>query len=322
MRSVAFVGSLLVTAFASRTVLADEPPTPPPIVSEPTPSAVTVDSVHLRNGGLYRGQVTEIVPGDHVTVRTTDAETKRVPWAEIDRVIVASSPSIPPAPTATTPSAAVPPAMTGPRARVHVTSPRSVILYRKPAGTNSWVQACTSPCDQAMPLGDTYRVTGNGIAGSKEFHLVAKPDGQVEVSVDPQSTGGMVLGGIVGGVGATTAYVGFLAVLLGVSGSCQTFTTSSHCLTDGEAKDLRTGGLVALGVGAGLTAAGIVGFVMSAKTDVTQSPGHGEAAAHPPTRPLDAFVRQPTWKNASNSDQAVAVSAPTATFPFVFSGTF
>lgn len=86
--------------------------------TEPTPPAVRAaeaasDTVHLRNGGLYRGRIVEIVPGDHLTLIVEGGESKQVPWADVDRIVAAGSPSqpalvIPANPSA--PSVALPPA--------------------------------------------------------------------------------------------------------------------------------------------------------------------------------------------------------------------
>src|SRR5437867_644013 len=57
-------------------------PAPPAGGATHTVQVVTIDSVHLRNGTLYRGHVAEIVPGDHVTIKTEAGETKRIAWNE------------------------------------------------------------------------------------------------------------------------------------------------------------------------------------------------------------------------------------------------
>jgi hypothetical protein len=331
MRRAALVGILSLTAalLVPTEAFADEepPPLPPPAASEgataPT-ATTTIDAVHLRNGGLYRGRVTEIIPGDHVTVVVEKGETKRVPWAEVDRVIVASTAvPPPPSPGAAAPATpAVPAPMVGPRARVHISTKRNVLLYRRPAGSSNWVQACMSPCNQELPIGDTYRITGNGVAASKEFHLEANPGGVVDVTVDPPSTGGMVGGGFLAGAGATAAYVGLLMALVGAVDSNTCWDSGSCTHSKREAEDLRNAGLITMAVGTAITVGGLLIFISSAKTDITQSSGHGDSgAAAPPSRPLDAFLRQPSWKGASTSSERAA-AAPPAAFPVLFQGTF
>ncbi len=265
----------------------------------------TIDDVHLRNGGLYRGRVTEIVPGDHVTVIVEGGETKRIAWAEVDRVVVAApvgAPSTTTTPPAPAPAATPPPPMEGPRVRVHVTSDKPVLLYRRPAGTTTWVQACTSPCDVELPTGDTYRINGNGLQGTKEFNLQASGGGAVNIEVDPASTAGMVFGGTLSGIGWLVGYVG-LILAAGSSGSSYR-------------KDEGSAGLIALGIGVAAGVAGVLIFVSSAKTDIIQSSSKSGAGGTPP-RPLDAFARQPTWRTTAAAERP----AP-AIFPVLFEHRF
>jgi len=324
MKRAAFFLSLLCASAVPSIAFADDevPPLPPPSAASTPSASTTVDAVHLRNGGLYRGRVTEIVPGDHVTVIVAPSgETKRIPWPEVDRVIVASTP-VPPAPTTATPVPSTPTApapMVGPRARVHITAPKQVILYRRAAGTSSFQQACTSPCDLELPIGDTYRLAGNGLSQNKELHLAAGPNGFVDIVVDPPSTGGMILGGFIAGGGATAAYVGMLMALIGQSTSDQScYSTSSYrCENDkSDGESLRNAGLVTMLVGAGVTVLGVVVFINSASTDISQRAGGPGASA-----PNDAYLRRPTWKSVASSAEA-ANGAPAAAFPVLFSHSF
>jgi len=271
----------------------------------------TLDAVHLRNGGLYRGRVTEIVPGDHVSITVAGSnETKRVPWPEVDRVIVGQAGNIPPPPTATAQTPAASPAtpaapMVGPRARVHISSPKQVILYRRAAGTLGFAQACTSPCDEDLPTGDTYRLAGNGVSQTKEFQLPASTNGRVDIVLDPPSVGGMIGGGLLAGTGATAAYIGLIMALVGQEEKdkgCYVYSSGSCSSSDGES--LRNAGLVTMLIGAALTTVGIVVFINSASTDVNLK---GNA-------PAEAYVRTPTWKTAT--------TAQGATFPLLFTTHF
>src|SRR5262249_23659527 len=140
-----------------------------------------------------------------------------------DRVVVAAT-AIPP-PPASTPSTAggapatapLPAPMVGPRARVHITSREDVVLYRRPASSSGGGQACSSPCNEELPIGDTYRITGNGVAATKEFRLETSPSGTVELTVDPPSSGGKVVGGILTATGAIAAYMG---LFIGAGRNC------------------------------------------------------------------------------------------------------
>jgi F0F1-type ATP synthase membrane subunit c/vacuolar-type H+-ATPase subunit K len=328
MRRAFFLVSLIGASLVPSLALADDEP-PPPLpapTTATTPAAssasTTVDAVHLRNGGFYRGRVTEIVPGDHVTVVVAPGgETKRIPWPEVDRVIVASTP-VPPTPTASAPAASppTPPApMVGPRARVHITAPKQVILYRRAAGTSAFQQVCTSPCDLELPIGDTYKLAGNGLSQNKELHLAAGPGGFVDIVVDPPSTGGMILGGFIAGGGATAAYVGLLMALIGQAdaegNSCYS-STSACAERESDGKTIRNAGLVTMVVGAGITVLGVVVFINSASTDIGQRTGGGAAQA-----PNDAFLRKPTWRSVASSAES-ATGAPAAAFPLLFTHRF
>jgi hypothetical protein len=336
LAAVCLFSALVVPAIAHAE---DPPPLPPPTASTTATASGTIDTVHLRNGGMFRGHVTEIIPGDHVTIVVEGkAESRRIPWPEVERVIVAST-AVPPPPTASTPAPATPPTpapMVGPKARVHITSPKQVLLYRRPSGSTAFVQQCTSPCNEDLPIGDTYRVTGNGVAQSKEFHLEASPGGTVDVVVDPPSTGGMIFGGFMAGGGATAAYVGLLMTLVGAaeaakdcnratiprSSSSTSYYDASNCEDTKEtAEVVRNVGLVTMGVGAVLTAVGIVVFLNNAGTDITQKgASHGDAKADPP-RALDAYLRVPDYRGKRSSAEN-AVSAPPAVFPLLYTAHF
>lgn len=334
MRRAFFISTLLAASLVPSLALADDEAPPPLPAPSAAPSAsassasTTVDAVHLRNGGFYRGRVTEIVPGDHVTVVVAPGgETKRIPWADVDRVIVASTPvpplastpSSPATPAAPAASPPTPPApMVGPRARVHITAPKQVILYRKAAGTSSFQQACTSPCDMELPIGDTYKLAGNGLSQNKELHLAAGPGGFVDIVVDPPSTGGMILGGFIAGAGATAAYVGLIMTLVGHTAAQSTcYSQSSSCASESsDGATVRNAGVVTMIVGAGLTVLGVVVFINNASTDINQRIG-GPGA--PPAN--DAFVRKPTWRGVASSTES-ATGAPAAAFPVLFTHRF
>jgi hypothetical protein len=329
MRFVSVVGVLALLLLPSVARADDDddavPPLPPPQATATTtlsPTA-TVDTVHLRNGGLYRGRVTEIIPGDHVTIIVEGGSPTRIPWAQVERVIAASTP-IPRAPaTSAEPAAAIPeaePPMVGPKARVHITTSRSAILYRRPAGSGSWTKACASPCDRELPIGDTYRITGNGLPQSKEFHLDVGSAGFVDLVVDPPNTGGMVLGGMLAGTGGFTAWIGSLMALVGAGNAgrdCTTYSdgyydSRSSCERDKEnGPGLRDAGLVTMGVGAAVGVLGLVVFFNSATTDVDQRKNAG--SAH------DAFVRTPTFRGSTSTAEA---GVPAASFPVLFTRSF
>lgn len=293
-----------------------------PVVNEkPSAAPVTTDAVHLRNGGLYRGHVTEIVPGDHVTILVDHGDAKKIPWGDIEKVIVATT-AIPNGATAQGPAGdqvgarTIPPAsaptaapMNGPKVRVHITSATTVVLYRRVQGSTAWTQACTSPCNVDLPLGDSYRVNGNGVSQSSEFSLQGTPGSTVDIKVDGSSTGGMVLGGTLTGLGALVGYVGLLFVAVSLGDDY-----------NGDEKAARAGGLVAMGLGTLAMVGGLLVFLASAKTDVTQNQTGTNSGKKkdlgPGNRTIanDAWKRDPTWRSAE-------ATVPTQ-FPVLFSHAF
>ncbi len=307
---------------APKSALADDGAEPLPV--SPAQTAVVAvpvatapggrpDAVYLRSGGMVRGRVHEIIPGHHVTA-TLEAtgEVRIIPWAEIDRVVLGDATALPPPPGASilassAPSAPAP--MAGPRAHVHISTPKTVQLFRRPAGTTGWTNACASPCDIDLPLGDDYRVTGSGVAQSKEFRLQGAPGERLEIVVDPTSASGMVAGGLVAGTGAFAMYIGFLTTLVGVAQtnrSCSSYyySTTSQCLRDNrDGPAVRNVGLGILLAGTAAAVIGLVVVVNSAGTEVTQ---HG-AAAH---APKDAFLREPVWRGVATTNEAGTMVFP------------
>jgi hypothetical protein len=286
---------------------------PPAVVAVAPASGARPDAVYLRNGGMVRGRVHEIIPGHHVTA-TLEAtgEVRIIPWAEIDRVILGDATALPPPPGASILSAPAPSAplpMDGPRAHVHISTPKTVQLFRRPAGTTSWTNACASPCDLDLPLNDDYRVTGSGVAQSKEFHLQGAPGEHLEIVVDPTSASGMVAGGLLAGSGAFAMYVGFLTTLVGIAQTSQNcssyyYGSSQQCQSEHDnGPAVRNVGIGILAVGAAAAVVGLVVVVNSAGTDVTQ---HGAAAR----ATKDAFLREPVWRGPMATNDAGTMMFP------------
>ena len=280
------------------------PPSQPAAEGSVTESATaTIDMVHLRTGGMFRGRVTEIVPGDHVTILLTTGESRKIPWRDVERVIVAST-AIPPVATATPTAPATAP-MAGPRARVHMKTPHPAHLYRRAAGTTDFVTACNSPCDEDMPIGDTYRIGGSGFATTPEFRLNAAPGGSVELTVDGPSWAGIIGGGALTIGGGFTAYVGTLVAL---TGSACSSSNDGYRSNSDNCDSVRNAGLGALAVGVGMIVLGLVIVFPSMKTDFSQSAG---------TPAKDAFRRVPTWRTASSAEGGTP-----AAFPLLYEGRF
>jgi hypothetical protein len=293
MKQLAGIACSLVALSLAPVASADEDRPAPVVTEDPTALA---DTLHLKSSGIVRGRVTELVGGDHVTIVTPTGETRHVPWSDVEHLILVTNKfpkrraSRPPPQAAPAPE---PAPMVGRRARVHiVASGGSTYLYRQAAGTTDYVTACEAPCDLELPLGDSYKIGGNGLTTTPAFQLQERADGTVLLDVRGANWLGIVGGWTLIGVGGTVAYAGLL--LAGAS--------DDHDDNGGTA-------LGCIGVGGAALALGIVMYLNSSTTDVMQ-PKLGSSK--------DAFVRRPVWRSAS-SEQGRA--AP-ATFPVLFEQRF
>jgi hypothetical protein len=278
----------------------DQPaPSPPPQVVTTRDATSTVDAVTIRGAGEIRGRVTEVAPGDHVTIVTLPSgELKRIAWSQVERIVIgaAVAPAPVPAPQAPPPR---PPQPAGPVARVHIRSSGTLFLYQRAPNDADFALACTSPCDRDLPLGDVYKIGGSDIKTTSEFRLDGEPGSTIEISVSGPSWAGIVGGGLLTIAGGVSAYWGL--IVAGVGSSCST--------TDSGCRDLRNGGLAALAIGAGAMALGLLIVYPSMKSDVSQERALRDA-------PRDAFVRAPVWRNAD------VAGVPSLTTPFAYERRF
>lgn len=335
MRTAPLLAALLATlALGEARARAQEPELPslPPSTAPDTTAAPAApaaparaarlgyvpDTVFLASGGIVRGAVAETRPGDHVTIAMPTGEVRRIPWAEVDHVQLGATPSAPP----TTAIAAPPPdaRKNGPLVRVHIRSEQPVLLDRRPAGEETWVPACASPCDADLPLGDVYRLSGAGVRATSEFRLSGAEGGQVELSVDAATKRAWWVGAGIGGLGLVLDGYGLYIALLGSLVANQTcgglYSGSPQSCESSRARGatIRNVGLVMLIPG---TAAAIIGGAMMARnfrSGVSQS----EAGADAPSRPLDAFTRTPEAKALVPA----GVDGPATVWTPLFSGTF
>src|SRR5688572_18527288 len=99
MRIIPFIAFMALAMSAPCAVLAQEAPGPsaPEATAPVAPaSAVGADVVHLNNGGMVRGSVSEYLPGSHVVIMTATGESMRFTAAEIASVNVgAGTPAAP-----------------------------------------------------------------------------------------------------------------------------------------------------------------------------------------------------------------------------------
>lgn len=97
------------------------PYAPPAMYPSPPPAAVSTEViVTLRDGALYRGTPIERIPGDHLTIRLSTGEARRLAWVDI--VSESMAPAIPAArlPLPMTTLVRTPPKRWSPRLRFEV----------------------------------------------------------------------------------------------------------------------------------------------------------------------------------------------------------
>ena len=302
-------------------------PTPGPTAPAPQYAGVGVgsDIVVLKNGGMIRGTLVELLPNDHATVQLPSGQSAIIQWTEIHHIErgAAPTPSGTPTPApvlAPTPTAAK---MTGPTVLVHIDSPKhKIILSRRNPGEGEWMNACVSPCDVQMPLNNDYRIVGSGVTGSGEFNLEGAAGQRVIIKINAGTTFGLT-------AGLATAASGLLVVIVGlyvVAGAAAVNATSnlSSCLNgslsstssscrESDSSSGTTAGLVITGLG--LAAIGVGGVIAiinwrTGQSQEVQSPRQGMLSN-------DAWKRAPMWREASVLDRG-----PSATMTPLFTTSF
>jgi hypothetical protein len=234
-----------------------------------------LETVFLKNGGVVRGLLVEIIPGDHVTVQLPNGEFAKVAWSDVDRLERVGAPTPSPAPPPLTAPAV------GPKALVHIESPRHVTLDRKNPGEDQpWVTACESPCDAELPLDNEYRIVGTGVRPSSDFRLEASPGQRVVLEVNPSSKAVRAAGIVIGSLGITAVVTGIYlwAWTLPALSACTSGPYDNGC---DAFRSIGRAGLITAGAGA---LVGILGGVLffssnrSKTTETDSSPGAASAA--------------------------------------------
>lgn len=252
-------------------------------------------TVWTKDGGMFRGEIVERVPNDHITIKLATGETKRIEWKDVERDSV-GTPTLPAAPAA--PADAPEPRPTrksSPEAspqgvRVHLTGDAGLRLIRQTGisdfGSSAGGRAvsgtvahfeivCYAPCDLVVPRGGDYHVVADGKRGSAAFVL----DGESR-SIDARlgSSTGYVAGSWSLSLGLGSLLTAGL--LYWVESSREPLTTYDWN-TGAETKEPKSYGFAwaCLGVGALLTTIGIAALA-SNQNDVRVD-GHAVAARKP-----------------------------------------
>jgi hypothetical protein len=296
-------------------------PAPPQIYTTPPPgTAGTPDTVVLKNGGMIRGTLVEVLPNDHATVQLPSGQSAIIQWAEIHHIerggAPTAAPSVPPQ-GGLVPLPATTAPVTGPTVLVHIETQRRVTLDRRnPGDDQPWVTACESPCDVQLPLNNDYRIVGEGIWASGEFELDGNPGQRVVIKVNPATRFARTAGIVTAGIGLTAAIVGIYVVAVSATANCvNTANVTTGCETSGGGT---TVGWVIVAAGLVTAAVGGVLILMNLRTGQSQdlqSPAaraaglwRGDLAKATTTEEgADAFKRVPTFRATSATDRAMPI---------------
>lgn len=180
------------------------------------------DIVRLKNGGLVRGTIGELMPGESVTITTTAGKTREFPMAEVDYAGPADKDPTAGAEPATAAQAApatktARPYVTvkGEIARLHLVSdPVGLTFHRKSgSATSGEVQAagfdrlCTAPCDIEIPAGTEELSLSKPDKDPNKPKSVTLPAGDSELVGTYESNAGARIAGfilMIGGAGLGT----------------------------------------------------------------------------------------------------------------------
>jgi hypothetical protein len=187
----------------------------------------------LKNGGLLRGTISELVPGDTVTIVTLAGATRRI---SMDAVKYAGPADHAPgpdeetaeevAPRKPTPAAKAPGSFTADEVPVSFVAPNQedVTLYLK---TQAFTRVCTAPCEAVLPAGGQQLALGIGtqrpVALEELTHLTGRSKlvGYYDSHKSERKTGWAIFG-VSLGLGAVLATGGAIAATsdCGKGGSC------------------------------------------------------------------------------------------------------
>lgn len=207
---------------------------------EAAPSAVPgtpapTDTVTLRDGSIYSGQIVEKVPGDHETLKLATGEIKRFDWAEMARTPVppqAPLPGgLPPIPSTIQGFEALLP---GERVLVRLEADNPHAALQQLTGQQAVYEGegtvgvvdfhrtvCKAPCGvevQRSLAGQTltYRVGGDGVAGSDWFTL-PRSSGPLDLQVKTGSAAGRAWGQVLTWSGIALAVAGGTMLAVGLA---------------------------------------------------------------------------------------------------------
>jgi len=201
---------------------------------------------------------------------------------------------------------------------VHIEGGEGARLEIDRESNGTWETACRNSCDVALPVAADYRIGGGVIRQSGIFQLHGRQGEHVTVMVNGASRAWLVIGIVIVPVAGLATLIG---LLVGLGGSIAASADATTCIAStptacnqAKANDssVATAGWITAAVGAAVTLGGILLIANNSKTTVgVDTPG-------PQAPPSDAWLRTPTWHEASAQDRALP---PVVGLP-VFSGHF
>jgi hypothetical protein len=316
------VASIHVTTFVTPAFAQDAPVKPVPYgASQPVPygappPAPTAgrDVIYLKNGGLLRGTLIDVIPSSHARIQLETGEIATVSWTEINRIDRANAPPVAPA---AAPAQVAPPAAPQKRVLVHIEAADKDLYLLADTG-HEWERVCAAPCDTWMSTDRDYKLAGPSVLQSKPFTLQGESGDRVVLDVNAASSGvfalgvvGTVVGSVSLGVGALVYLAGALESSTACAFSVSTSTTNSSSCASKSGKGTEAVGGTMMLVGLVVGVAGIVAIASNRHTSVAQE------VEEPVKRPRnDAWLRLPTWSDATKTTAAPALALP------LLSGTF
>ncbi|HUQ53100.1 MAG TPA: hypothetical protein VM692_12825, partial [Gammaproteobacteria bacterium] len=237
------------------------------------------DVVRLKNGGLLRGKVSELIPGDSVTIVTLTGKVREFPMSEVEYAGPAAQDPKRSAPSVDVSTAQKQPesvsadiakpyvTVHGREARVKLVSDTDGVTFYRQTGSafavgaggsafaTGYERICAAPCEVSLPAGTETLALGRGDKAPRAAEPVTLPAGVSEVRGTFQSRAGVRVGGWIILVGGAIVGSVLMATAMDSEQSCDLGVCYETTEFDGArflAGTLILGAGVGIGLGMGL----------------------------------------------------------------------
>lgn len=236
-------------------------------LAQPAVSSISgMRSVLLKNGAIYRGELVELVPSDHIILKLATGEVKRFEWADI-------TPDGTTEQTVTIPQSKPEPGIAG----VHIVSTDPRAILERQTGTRTitdergfsailkvWEPVCRSPCDVAFERVGYFSIRGNGINPSEEFTLPVAGPLTLKVKAGRRSIRmASVAALIVAGLGGIVPSVSMFAIGATQCNLLSCDVPAQRMRATATANSMYLGGGISLALGLLLGGLGTAGMILS-----------------------------------------------------------